>query len=269
MKKDYVEFREKAIAWLNANPKKKTFAEGLSILIGSGFKPVISGKLSKLGETAFSKEKLEVTLREFIRVWARPEQLESTPTLPKKEPVSKKKDQNPATNTGKGDLPAEVALLIDQFGRMYNERSILHNLLHEVGESNDEASEEKRADLLEKMDSLSERMDQLHALRVKFEEENVIPSFDDIQAIVSAKNVDPSSDLASLSLDELNKLLKSEKTKRLRAQNMLDFQTETKADVPNPIAEGSPKFVKYAEKIKALNIRIEEIESAIANAIKS
>lgn len=267
MTKDYSVYRKQALKWIDN--EKRTFKEGLTILQTYGYKPVAVGNVARRGENNdFAKRKLIALMYEFIRLWHRPS-MENQDEQP--EPKVKE-DPAPLAENEINDLcdkqgyPEIMRRVIHEFYALLGERRKLHTEAAAI-EGNDSESVSKRKDLLDTVESISERMDYLWAIKSKFEQDKIVPG----EEIFEVKKEDSPADPEdkeddtipeSASVNELKTLKKNTNTKLIRARNMLDYQQTTKTETLNPMTEG-PKRVKYEKKVEALTAFIKNIDYKI------
>lgn len=267
MTKDYSAYRKQALKWIDN--EKRTFKEGLTILQAYGYKPVAVGNVARRGENNdFAKRKLIALMYEFIRLWHRPsmEDQDEKPELEVKEdpaPLAEKEINDLCDEQG---YPEIMRRVIHEFYALLEERRKLHAAAAAI-EGNDSESVSKRKDLLDTVESISERMDYLWAIKSKFEQDKIVPGED----LFEVKKEDSPADQddkendtipEGASVDDLKTLKKNTNTKLIRARNMLDYQQTTKAETTNPMPEG-PKRVKYEKKVEALTAFIKDIDYKI------
>ena len=175
------------------------------------------------------------------------------------------------------EFPPVVQKLIYSFSDVYKQRSILQHELGELGETNSDEVLAARKVKVDKIKDLSVVITQLDALYDNFKKNGVVPTDKDVvgamhvnsgQAVVKAPSEnkeDDVLDLASMSVDELKKLLKNEQTKLTRARNQLLYGQDTVPDgkVENPMPD-SPKKVKYTRKVEKLTATVERIKYRLA-----
>lgn len=267
MNKDYAQYRKKAIEWINN--EKRSFKDGLTILQAYGYKPVAVGNVARRGENNdFARKKLIALMYEFIRLWNRPS-MENQDELPEPEikeeptPLAEKEINDLCDKQGYPDI---IRRVIHEFYALMKERCKLH-LEAAAIEGNDSESVNKRKDLFDTVESISERMDYLWTIKSKFEQDKVVPG----DEIFEVPKEDSPTDLEDkendtipegASVDDLKTLKKNTNTKLIRARNMLDYQQTTKAETTNPMPEG-PKRVKYEKKVKVLAAFIKDIDYKI------
>lgn len=239
----YIVARREGIAWLNS--AKREYNTGVAILAKSGYKTIVSSKLAKLGEKPHTREKLEYEIRQMIKVWYHPDdprfedvdladdavpgndgRSETVPeataaaivTIAEKE-LARETDEQPA-------CPPVIAKIIYDFRDCYNERSRLHRLLAEQGESNTAAVCSQRKDIVTRIASLSNRMTLLAAIKQQYEQNKELPTdeqLDELYKKVDAaeekpEKEDEQTDISSLSVEELKKAKSNAKSKITKAK---------------------------------------------------
>lgn len=286
----YIVARREGIAWLNS--AKREYNTGVAILAKSGYKTIVSSKLAKLGEKPHTREKLEYEIRQMIKVWYHPDD-------PRFEDVDLADDAVPGNDGRSGTVPeataaaivtiAEkelaretdeqpayppvIAKIIYDFRDCYNERSRLHRLLAEQGESNTAAVCSQRKDIVTRIASLSNRMTLLAAIKQQYEQNKELPTdeqLDELYKKVDAaeekpEKEDEQTDISSLSVEELKKAKSNAKSKITKAKNMLLYSSESKPKdgKENPLPD-CPKRVRYEKKVADQEALVEKIEYRLA-----
>lgn len=267
MTKDYAQYRKKAIDWIEND--KRTFKEGLALLQAYGYKPVAVGNVARRGEdNDFAKKKLVALMYEFIRLWHRPS-MENQDEQPEPEV---KEEPTPLASTeieelcNKQGYPEIIRRVIHEFYALMEERRKLHAEAAAI-EGNDAENVNKRKDLIDTVETISERMDYLWAVKTKFEQDKIVPG----EEIFQHEEEGPAADQddkddetipEGATIDDLKNLKKNTNTKLIRARNMLNYQKTTKDETPNPMPEG-PKRAKYEKKVESLTAFIQTIDYKI------
>lgn len=268
--------RDAAIKWLNS--KNHDFHSGLSILEQSGFKPAVSRRLRSLGDKPANREHLMENMRQYVRFVGKkvvpdtdaeigvingeqPKQADTEMPDSKNESIiSLAKHPETIHNT-------DVSKMVIQYAKDYKLREKLHRQLIDMGEVNDDASVDKRKAIIEQMENLSDNLEKAYPVIRNYLDNGVyVPQTDDPGTGAGSVPGEPGGnarELDDLSKAELQKMLKSAKTKVLRKTNMLLYQQETKAAVENPMPE-CPKRTKYETAIAELQSEISALEYAIA-----
>lgn len=275
MSNRFIQFRQKAIDWLNSD---RDFNAGITLLEESKFKPGVVAKLKRHGVNGpEATKRLKFLISELIKAWAMTDQeiVEDAPAL-EIETQPEHTDQNSLSlvnayqvlESGEHQYPDTVSQLIRHYADAYKKRDILHKKIADMPEDNEETTVAARKELSDQIAALSDEMEFLYPKYAAYSEKGVIPSEEDLIQPSSDESKDTSKDAAEqdyskMSKEELQKLRKSVATKIGRAKNMLEFQQESKADAPNPMPE-CPKRVKYQTKIDNLSEELKKIEYAIA-----
>jgi hypothetical protein len=275
MSNRFIQFRQKAIDWLNSD---RDFNAGITLLEESKFKPGVVAKLKRHGVNGpEATKRLKFLISELIKAWAMTDQeiVEDAPAL-EIETQPEHTDQNSLSlvdayqvlESGEHQYPDTVSQLICRYADAYKQRDILHKKMADMPEDNEETTVAARKELSDQIAALSDEMEFLYPKYAAYSEKGVIPSEEDLILPSSDESKDTSKDAAEqdyskMSKEELQKLRKSVATKIGRAKNMLEFQQESKADAPNPMPE-CPKRVKYQTKIDNLSEELKKIEYAIA-----
>ena len=286
----YIEARRDGIKWLNSN--KRDYSTGVNILTRSGYKGFVAARLARQGEKPHTREKLEYEIRQMIKVWYHPDdprfedvdladdavpgndgRSETVPeetaavivSIAEKE-LARETDEQPA-------YPPVIAKIIYDFRDCYNERSRLHRLLAEQGESNIVAVCAQRKDIVTRIVSLSNRMTLLAAIKQQYEQKKELPTdeqLDELYKKVDAaeeksEKEDEQTDISSLSVEELKKAKSNAKSKITKAKNMLLYSSESKPKdgKENPLPD-CPKRVKYEKKVAEQEVLVEKIDYRLA-----
>lgn len=278
MSYNYIEHRDAAIEWMNS---KRDFDAGIKVLEASGFRPSVVKNLKRVGVNGpEAPARLVYLMRTLIDAWAQPYEVwEDTDVASgivdghKIQPVALDPNLSPAEayeliqNGELKDIPESIEQLITTYRDAYIIRDMAHKALAELGEENSDEVCKAREQLSNDIARCSAVMDNLYPQFVAFVQNGTLPDSSAEPNNDSSKDSEQAeeqpTDYESMSLDDLKSLKKSLGTKRLRAQNRLDYQQETKADEPNPLPDGAER-VKYETKIKNLTLEIEKIKMAIA-----
>lgn len=263
------EFRQKAVEWLNS--KDRNFDKGLSILKNAGYKPYVVGNFEKNRNRGDIPKKLLAEIRLYIRYCSNPQA--DNPIhedeLPFVDP-----EQSFETNIEKllsNEYPPLVKQLLTECRDLYTGRSIMHKDLKAVGEQNDEKSTAERKRISAMIDASSRRMDILWPVFEEYRESGKEPDvslfekpFDPASVVVAPPKVENGLDLPD-NIEKLKKMSENWRTKLLKAENMLEFQTVRKGTKPNPMPDGpkrimqEKKIVKLKEEKEAIDLKIAEL----------
>lgn len=279
MQNHFIEYRQKAVDWLNGT---RDFNEGIQILEESKFKPGVVAKLKKHGVNGPEvMSRLKFLMRELIQAWAMPDDalVDNVDPSTGLDAGSDTKDHTDAAamklvdavkllDSGEQTFPTNISAVIREYANAYKKRDALHKQLADMPEDNEEKTMQARAELSNQIAVLSDLMEKLYPLYEKYQTEGKDLSDEDMQALEAAEDEKkpketPDVDYSKFSKEELQKARKSVATKISRARNMLEYQQEAKADVANPMPD-CPKKVKYENKIANLSSDIEKIDYAIA-----
>ncbi|ADV44365.1 hypothetical protein [Bacteroides helcogenes] len=286
----YIEARREGIDWLNS--AKREYNAGVAILAKSGYKSIVSSKLSRLGERPHTREKLEYEIRQMIRVWYHPEDprfenvdladdaipgndgraetvSEATANgivATAEQELSREADEQPA-------YPPVISKIIYDFRECYNERSRQHRLLSELGETNTEAVCANRKDIVQHVGILSKRMTLLAAIKREYDENKSLPSDQQLDELYKNAGIpdekqereDEETDIDSMSVEELKKAKSNAKSKISKAKNMLLYSSESrpKDGKENPLPP-CPKRVRFERKVANQEALVEKIDYRLA-----
>ncbi len=274
--------RQKAIDWLNSTGR--SFARGVEILETAGFKPGVVRRLKTLGESDTAMMHLVENVRQYLRFigidvedtdaelgvidGAQPEEL-----LQEEDKGLSIDELAVKVETGERALPETAGKAVVQYARWYREREKAHRKMAEIAETNEPEHVEKRKQLSDSIDELTSKMERVYPLIREYLEHGVVPAEEDLQqedgdradtaTDAQQEDAEKDEDLDAFPKDVLQKRLKSAKTKILRKSNLLEYQQETKAEVPNPLPD-CPKRVKYEKEIAKLQKEVEALQWAIA-----
>ena len=274
------QFRQKAIDWLKG---KRNFSEGLAILSSSGFKPGVVRRLQQLGETPENILHLKENIYLYLKCIGT--EVEDTDAdlgviNGKQTEVLEQNDQKNCSidqleekiANGEASAPSNATKLIREYAYCYREREKAHRLMSDIHEDNSDDNVEARKVLSDAIDEFTSRMERIYPLIAAYLETNTDPGDEDtanalfvekntVEEKVESDNAETGYD--SLSKEELQKLLKSAKTKILRKTNLLEYQQETKKAEKDPLPD-CPKRVKYETEIEKLKAEVEALQYAIA-----
>ena len=274
--------RQKAIDWLNS--RNRNFAEGVAILEASGFKPGVVRRLKSIDEGEGARLHLVENIRQYVRFFGC--EVEDTDAElgvidgQQPEELGQEDEKKGLTldelgmkvEAGEMDAPAGAGRAIIEYARMYREREMAHRKMAKVAEGNDDEHVAERRTLSDAIDRLTTRMEKLYPLVSGFLDNGIVPEEDAVEAVLADEEPEDAAavveeteapDFEELSKEELQKQLKSARTKILRKSNLLEYQQETKGDVPNPLPD-CPKRVKYEREIADLKKDVECLQYAIA-----
>lgn len=279
MQNHFIEYRQKAVDWLNGT---RDFNEGIQTLEESKFKPGVVAKLKKHGVNGpEAMSRLKFLMRELIQAWAMPDDQLTDNIDPSTgldaDSDTKGHNDNEAMklveavkllDAGEHTFPTNISAVIREYANAYKKRDALHKQLFDMPEDNDEKTMQARAELSDQIAELSDLMEKLYPLYEKYQAEGKDISDEDMKTLESndkglGSKKTQEVDYSEFSKEELQKVRKSISTKISRARNMLEYQQEAKAEVTNPMPD-CPKRVKYENKIANLSADIEKIDYAIA-----
>jgi len=261
------ELRQKAIDWQNSN---RDIDKGISILEESGYKPHVVANFKKNSTRRDIPKKLLIEIRNYVRYCTNPKANEA---VHEDEPPLTDPEEKFETNIDQElqkEYPVSVKKLLTECRELYVERSKQHKALKNVGEANDDNSmtERKRIGLI--IDATSRRMDTLWKA---FDEYKVLGSEPDTslfekpfnpEMIVTEKPEKKETELVLPDdLDKLKKMSENWRTKLLKAENRLEFQSDKKESKPNPMPTG-PKRISQEKRIAKLKEEKNAIDTKIA-----
>lgn len=265
-----------AVAWLRGD---RNFNSGMNILLQSGFKPRVVAKLQRVGASApAAAERLQYLIREFISVFGgeAPEDTDAELHVFK----GKESGMAPSASSSKAimamaerveaqdkSIPENIAIVIRRYANAYKNREKAFRSMTALPENNERETMDTRKALSDAIEHYTSDMEELYPLYDRYLNEHHVPTKAELKALDKDQEKKPAEQNASTpvaaDITKLKAEKKSLKTKILRAQNMLDFQQETRGNTPNPMPD-CPKRVKYENKIKNLTLQLKKVEYAIA-----
>lgn len=275
------QYRQAAIDWLNG---KQDFMEGLAILKKSGFKPGVVRRLETIGESETTLMHLKENINLYIQfIGKEPEDTDADlGVIQGKQPVVLKQEDEVALSIDElaqkfevsSAAPTGTSRTIIMYAQLYRSRERAHREMAQVPETNDDENVTARRKLSDTIDSCTSQMEKLYPLIKDYLETKKEISHEELDEVLKEKEESDddegdgekggaSDELDALSKEELQKRLKSAKTKILRKKNLLEFQQETKAAAPNPLPD-CPKRVKYETEIAQLEKEVKALQYAIA-----
>lgn len=282
--KEFIEAWEAAKKYMNLQPNKRRFSEGVQILKKSGYKPNVAKLLTRKGEQDWTREKLFLCLGDIIRLFYNPD----SPKFNQPEDVDVLNDEagEVTTSTQNVDIkdieqegpsfrkwPEPIQRLMSVYAKTYRERAKAARERQELPEVNDEQVANQRKKLSQRMDTCTEMLERFWALRIRYDERGIEPTDEEIEYILihTAPNEKPSpsandeeEDISKMDTETLRVKRKSCVTERKRKLNLLKYQKPTKQKTENPMPE-CPKRTILEKKIAKLTERISKYEMELAN----
>ncbi|HNX37481.1 MAG TPA: hypothetical protein PL124_05360 [Candidatus Cloacimonadota bacterium] len=264
-----MEIKTKIKTWLDSG---QDYQEGLELLHEVGIKKhKVFGKLSK-GESKTRHEKLAYLLSKELGLREVPAPRKIVKKQPATKPVlekPKKETEKSPEESGKepesrynligkdediNDYPGEIKGIIIEYSNLYKERSITQKELLESGNSNEAAIVTKRAEIVSKISSNSERMEELYKAFRDFKETGKIPGGKESDENVEVK-----------SIEELKRLKKNLQASIVKDKNQLLYKTKTKpsSGKESPMPDGPRRF-RLEKRVKQKEAEIERLDMEIA-----
>lgn len=271
--------RDEVIRWING---KRDFNAGMELLEREGFKPGVIRVLKKQGKNGPEvAERLLYQMRDFLKANGVAE--DTDPVLhvyegkpAKTEIVEKKKvgiikfdNLIKSKDETVAETPENVRRLVHKYSKLYKDRDKAFNKMKALPENNDEKTVKQRLALKSEIEECTDEMERLYPLYEQYFDKGEVPNEEDINPTVEVKEDDDDGEdfsvHAGLTKKEAQKIKKSIKTKIIRANNMLEYRSESKKDKErNPMPEG-PQRVKYETKVANLQKALEKVEYYIAS----
>ena len=282
--KDFIEAWEAAKKYMNLQPNKRRFSDGVQILRKSGYKPNVAALLSRKGEQDWTREKLFICLGDVIRLFYNPD----SPKFNQPEDVDVLNDEagEVTTSTQNVDIqdieqqgpsfrkwPEPIQRLMSVYAQTYRDRARTARERQELPEVNDEQVAKQRKELSQRMDTCTEMLERFWALRIRYDERKIEPTDAEIDYILKntsgnsekSENSDSEEDdITKIPTEQLKVKRKSCVTERKRKLNLLKYQHPTKQKTENPMPE-CPKRTILEKKIAKLTERISKYEMELAN----
>ena len=282
--KEFIEAWEDAKKFMNLEPKKRKFSDGVQILKKSGYKPNVAKLLTRKGEQDWTREKLFSCLSDVIRLFYNP----TAPKFNQPEDVDVLNDEAGEVTTSTQDVDIQdieqegpsfrkwsepIQRLMSVYAKYYRERARTARERQELPEVNDEQVAAQRKKLSQRMDTCTEMLERFWALRIRYDDRGIEPTDEEIEYILkhTAPNEKPSpstndeeEDISKMDTETLRVKRKSCVTERKRKMNLLKYQKPTKQKTENPMPE-CPKRTILEKKIAKLTERISKYEMELAN----
>lgn len=273
------ELRDKATNWLNS--RTRDIDSGLDILKEANYKPHVIAIFERNKNRRDIPDKVTQEIRNYLRYFANPTKDIHKDELSAEDVDLLEKEKEFVSNIqieiANDQYPDIVKQLLVEFNEDYNSRSIAHKELKAVGESNDDESCEKRKVLLNCIKNYSSRMDILWPLFEAYKEnpealpsvEIVLAGFNPYEVTEEDANDDDENKtgkelVLATDVEGLKKQSENWRTKLVKAENRLNYQSETKEDKLNPMPEG-PKRIKQVKRIEQLTAEKLVIDTELAN----
>ena len=147
------------------------------------------------------------------------------------------------------DWPVEILLLIKEKGDLSNERDIIHRRKGELPDDNTDELIAQRKELVEKIEIISRRIEQLRAIIDKYEKSGVV----DMEAGAKYEVTEHKSRIKKVNVEDLSDM---EVMKKIRAiAPMISRNKKQLKELPK-----GPKYAKLAAKIKADTDLLEKLK---------
>jgi hypothetical protein len=280
----YFEARREAIKWLNVEPRKRNYTQGVLILQKSGYKPQVAALLARQGEKGWTREKLMYCMREMLQVYYTPddprfndedvdvlnEQAGESNIREHQVDVSDVEQEGPSYKK----WPAPIQRLMRAYAMAFRQREKANRERAALPDTNDEKVIAMRKVYSDIMEQATGRLEKFWALRKRYDEQHTDPTDEEIRAILEDNandnvndnlNVseDADEDLTQLDTETLRIRRKSLVTGRTRKENMLKYQTSSRQRRENPMPD-CPKRVKLERQIEKLTERISKYDYELA-----
>lgn len=256
-----MDIKKKIRDWFDGS---QDYEEGLDLLQETGIKKhKIFGKLIK-GESKTRHEKLAYLLSKHLGLKEIPKP-NLKPATPGKKVAKKTIKESEAGNPesrlsliGKDenidDYPEEIKKVVIDYSNLYNDRSIAHRKIRELGDSNEEEVVKNRKALADEIKEKSEKMEDLFNVFKDYKEAGVIPD----EVVVPGAN-------QPHTVDEMKRLKKNLQASIVKDKNLLLYRTKTKPNSgkENPMPDG-PRRIRLEKRVKQKEKEIEDLDLKIA-----
>ena len=162
-----------------------------------------------------------------------------------------------------GNYPPVINRIIAEFSRLYNERGMLKKQENDTPDENTPENIETRRKIIEKIESISARIDILYAAKKAYLEKDIVPDEKELYPVPNQQAASDPTDSGQLIIKRNN--LRSSIT---RAKNQLEYQSQKKADKTNPMPD-CPKRRELEVRIAEKEKELAEIEAKLNDADRS
>lgn len=288
---DYFKARAEAVKWLNRDISRRSYTDGVAILGRMGFKPLLHRRLSMHQGNHVLMATLDKALRDGCNVYRNPTNPKYADILPPEVEVMDSGTHQPpsedkAAAEEDGDtekfkaFPETVRTVVRWYAKAYKLRAVTHRHLRAVGEGNDAASCERRKQLSDQIDALSDYMDRLYPLKKAYDRQGTIPTKEEVDAIgpMGENNVRPEpekvddskssfkskgEDYSKMTKEQLRTRKHSTRTSLVRKQNQLLYQSTKVEEKENPMPF-CPARTKLEVQVELLKDKLYNIDKALA-----
>lgn len=155
--------------------------------------------------------------------------------------------------------PPVINRIIAESSRLYNERAMLKKQQNAVPDENTPENVSRRKTLIGQIDDISVRLEVLYKAKAAYLEGGQMPE-EKVLFPVAQAGIEEETDPAKL-LQKRNNL----RSQITRARNMLEYQTQSKGNTPNPMPK-CPKRTELEERIKGKEKEIAKLKAKLNNA---
>lgn len=154
--------------------------------------------------------------------------------------------------------PKDVRVIMHEFHALYRDRSILHDKLQKLGDTNQNEVIKKRKELVKTIKELSERLDELHAAREDYEKQGIEPDM----AKLYGDSLGKSTEKAEMNADDLRKKRVNLQKSLSKDRNFLDYNQPKKGTKKEPMPNG-PLRKKIEDRLKTKEAELAEIDQML------
>lgn len=267
------DIKQQIIDWFNSS---QDYEAGVLLLEQTSKKNRVISKLMKRGETRSSFEKLIWELNKVAGLSSIPERKKTVakvaaakvPKLPKFETKQPEKTEKLVFNLiGDKDInsyPPEVNRLVKEYSALYMERGKKHSSLVKLGDGNDQATVNARKVIIDEIDGISKRMEELYEAFHDYDENE-----EPVHASALWPDTAPKASAGpaiSESVESLKNQKKNIQSSITKDRNLLLYGSKTKPkDGKEKPMPAGPKRTTLEKRITKKDKEILEIDQRIAD----
>ena len=299
--KNYFEAREAAVKWLRRDASRQDYAEGVALLERLKFKPLLAHRLRLAIGNPTMHRFLVQALTDGVNVYRNPESPKfadvipaeveevtsgTLPPPPSPPSPSENTEQSASQEIGtQSTFPATVRTIMKWYSDAYRRRDRLHREMRGLGESNDHSVMARRKTLSDRINLLTDYMDEVYPLRESYDTLKQAPSSEAIDAVgpfdiwavrhsmsspekpadapVPASFRLKDEDFSKMSLAELRKRRSSIRSMLVRKSNQLLYQSDSKQEKENPMPL-CPERTKLEKQVEGLKQKLYLVMKALS-----
>ena len=267
--------QSEVVAWWYG---RRDYRSGIELLSRYCKNKTIVNTLSKHGKENFqaSVKKLHYEVTKAVQLdWlhmpddilsSREDEKEITPEIPSEKIKVEIKESAPDNSFQPEEkikiddinqYPRVIRRLKYEYSNLYNKRSRLHNAMQKVEQTNTDANNKHRSEMLVEIKALTNKLVYYYQFIENYENNGVVPDETEVWPPEKVKEQEE-----PLSLPEQIKLKASLQRLNFKDNCLLDYQQRKKAEKKNPMPKGNRRDA-IELRVKLRNIRISELASFI------